>query len=513
MPATRTQNAIRNIAFGSLNRFVTLVLPFVTRTITLYLLGASFLGIGTLFSSILSFLSLTELGLGSAIVYSMYKPIAQNDTVALRALLNFYRKLYRVIGVIILTLGTALLPLVPFLMKGDAPDGINVYVLYYIYLINSVISYFFAGYRQSLLSAHQRVDITNNIATLVNLGVQMGQILALYLTRNFYVYALVPIGGTLVVNLVNSIITKKKYPEIKCEGKISEETKKAIKNKLGGLFGTKLNSIVVHSSDTIVISAFLGLTMTAQYGNYYYIMNAVCGFIMVFYSSLTAGIGNKLVSDSLEENYTLFKNLSFINLWLVGWCSICFLCLYEPFMKLWVGEELKLGVPFVLLMVGYFFIYEVQRTILTFKDAAGLWHKDKMRPYVSMLVNVISNVILVQVMGIYGIVVSTILAFLISVPWANHVLFKYLFKKSSLSNLLYMTKGFLITAVVGAITYGVCMLCGEGIWGVLTRLGICCILPNALFVIFFLRDKEFKYMLHRIKSLIRSKLRRGEERL
>ena len=133
MADSRTKNAVRNIAFGSLNRFVTLVLPFITRTIILYLLGASFLGIGTLFSSILSFLSLAELGLGSAIVYSMYKPIAENDIPAVSALLNFYRNLYRVIGGIILVLGTVLLPAVPFLIKGDAPEGINVYILYYLY--------------------------------------------------------------------------------------------------------------------------------------------------------------------------------------------------------------------------------------------------------------------------------------------------------------------------------------------------------------------------------------------
>ena len=220
--------------------------------------------------------------------------------------------------------------------------------------------------------------------------------------------------------------------------------------------------------------------MTAQYGNYYYIMNAVCGFILIFYSSMTAGIGNKLVTDSLEENYTLFKNLSFINTWLVGWCSICFLCLYEPFMKIWVGEDLQLGMLFVLLMVVYFFIYEIQRTVLTFKDAAGLWHKDKFRPYVSMLVNVVSNLILVQFIGIYGIVVSTILSFFISVPWANHVLFKYLFKKSSVINLLRMAKGLLITVVAGTLTFGVCCCCGEGVLGILARLGICFVLPNII---------------------------------
>lgn len=499
MSNNRTSNAVRNMIFGGVNRFVVLVLPFVTRTIILYLLGASFLGINTLFSSILSFLSLTELGLGSAIVYSMYKPIAENDISLISALLNYYRKLYRIIGAIILVIGTLLVPAVPFLIKGSLPEGINVYILYYLYLINSVISYFFAGYKQSLLTAYQRMDITNNIATVVSIAIQAGQILVLYLTQNFYVYAIVPIVGTIATNFLNAVITKRKFPEIKCVGEISSEAKSGIKKKLSGLFGTKLNSIVVHSSDTIVISAFLGLTMTAQYGNYYYIMNAVSGFVLIFFSSMTAGIGNKLVTDSLEESYSLFKNLSFVNAWIVGWCSVCFLCLFEPFMAIWVGEELQLGLLFVVLLVGYFYIYEIQRTVLAFKDAAGLWNKDKYRPYVSMVVNVVSNLILVNFIGIYGIVVSTILAFLISVPWANQVLFKHLFHKPSVNNIFLILKYLLVTVIIGTITYFVCSFCGDGIGWFIVRMAICVILPNVLFLLCFFKTKEFSYVLQKFK--------------
>lgn len=503
MAQSRTKNAIRNIGFGFANRFVVLILPFITRTIILYLLGASYLGIGTLFSSVLSFLSLTELGLSSAIVHSMYKPIAEKDTDTICALLKFYRKIYRIIGFIILGIGTLLVPAIPFLIKGNPPEGVNIYILFYLYLINSVISYFFSGYKQSLLAAHQRSDIKSNIATFVNIGIQAGQILVLLLTKSLYIYALVPICGTIATNGIIAFITQKKYPEYNCRGNIDDEVKQGIKGKLSGLFGTKLNSIVVHSSDTIIVSAFLGLTMTAQYGNYYYIMNAVCGFIMVFYSSLTAGIGNKLVTDSLEENYTLFKNLSFINAWMVGWCSVCFLCLFEPFMELWVGEDLKLGILFVILLVVYFFIYEIQRTILTFKDAAGLWSKDKFRPYVSMVTNVTLNIVLVQFIGIYGIVASTIFAFMISLPWANRVLFKNLFRKNSIVNLLEILRYLLITAFVACITFALCSLVCDGFWGLIIRIAICIVLPNLLFALVFSRTKEFKFMIKRIKSFVK----------
>ena len=504
MTGSRTKNATRNILFGFVNRLVTLILPFITRTLILTLLGASFLGIGTLFNSILNFLSLAELGVGSAIVYAMYQPIADGDTEKLCALLKYFRKLYRIIGLVILSIGSLLIPFVPFLIKGDSPAGINIYLLYCAYLINSVISYFFAGYRQSLLTAHQRSDIVSNVATITNLLVQFGQIFVLYLTKNFYAYAIVPLVGTLITNTINYYITKRKFPDVGCEGTIDSLTRTQINKKLTGLFGTKLNSIVVHSADIMVISAFLGLTLTAQYGNYYYIMNAVCAFIAIIFSSMTAGIGNKLVTESKERNYELFKNLSFVNGWLVGWCSVCFLCLYEPFMKIWVGEELCLGLPFVICLILYFFVYEIQRTTLTFKDAAGLWSQDKYRPYVSMIINVTSNLILVNFIGIYGIVVSTIIAFVVSLPWANYVLYKYLFHEQAISNIVRMTKCFVITAIACVATFFACYICPDGIWGILSRLGICLILPNFIFYVFWGRKKEFLFL----KQLVASSFKR-----
>ena len=492
MSESRKKKASRNIIWGLGNKLITLVLPFASRTIILYFLGAEFLGVGTLFSSILNFLSLTEMGLGSAIVFYMYKPLAEGDTDRICALLNYYKKLYRVIGLTMLAIGTALLPAVPFLMKSGAPEGINVYILYYIYLLNSVISYFFAGYRSRLLTANQRVDVNTKIATIVNVLVQVTQIVLLILYRNFYVYACVPIAGTLCTNAAYYIITRRMYPDMNPRGSVSLETRGNIKKKISGLVGTKLNSIVVHSADTIVISTFLGLRMTAQYGNYYMIFSAVCGFIGVLFTSITAGIGNKLVTDTMEESFGLFKKLSFLNSWIVCWCSSCFLCLYEPFMELWVGE-LKLGFGFACLMTAYFFIYQIQKTILTFKDAAGLWHADKMRPYVSMTVNLVSNLLLVQFIGIYGIVLSTILAFAISLPWANKVLFDNLFRMNPLTNLVRFLVDFLWTLVIAAVTYLICMVFPFTVWGLLARLAVCCVVPNLLFALKSMRTEELRY--------------------
>lgn len=500
MSESRKRKAARNFVWGACDKLINLVLPFVSRTIILYFLGAEFLGVGTLFSSILSFLSLTELGLGSAIVFYMYEPLALGDTDRICALLNYYKKLYRVIGLAMLTIGTVLLPAVPFLMKSGAPEGINVYILYYIYLLNSVISYLFAGYRSSLLTANQRVDINTKIASIVSILVLGVQIALLILFKNYYVYAFVPIVGTLCTNAAYYLVTRRMYPWITPRGSVSTQTRVNIRKKISGLVGTKLNSIVVHSADTIVISAFIGLRMTAQYGNYYMVFSAVCGFLAVLFSSMTAGIGNKLVTDTMEENYGMFKKLSFLNTWIVCWCSCCFLCLYEPFMELWVGD-LKLGFGFACLMTAYFYIYQIQKTVLTFKDAAGLWHADRLRPYVSMTVNLVSNLLLVQLIGIHGIVVSTILAFSISLPWANKVLFDNLFRVSPLGNLGRIFSDFLWTVLIAAVTYLSCTGFAHTIWGLIGRFGLCCVVPNLLLALKSMKTEEFQYWKEILRSI------------
>ena len=493
----RTKNVTRNILFGTINKIATLLLPFVSRTLMLYLMGTIYLGANTLFSSILNFLSLAELGIGTAITYVMYKPIADNDISSINALMYYFKKLYRIIGSVILVIGFSICPFIKFLIKGESPDNVNIY------FFNTAISYFFSGYRQSLLTAYQRADVRDKIALIITIGVRICELLVIYFTRSLYFYVSVTIVGTLCTNLITAIVTRRMFPEIKCGGEVSKQTREEIKKRLGGLFGTKLNSIVVHQADIIIISAFLGLKLLTQYGNYYYILNAVSGFVMMFFSSMTASIGNKIASDSTENVYALFKKINFLNNWLVGWCSICLLCLYHPFMIIWVKEELTLPILMSILMAAYFYIYQIQRTLLTFKDAGGLWYEDRFRPYISMTVNLISNIVLVQIIGIYGIVVSTILAFFISLPWCNYVVFKHMFHMPPLKNLLKLILNFGITVVIGIITYFICFMLPVSILGVLGRLVVCIIVPNIIFVLLYKKSEEFAYVQSLTQKFVR----------
>lgn len=503
MKIARTKNTVRNILTGSVSRIINIILPFFNRTVILYVMGTKYLGLSSLFTSILSFLSLSELGLGAAMVYSMYKPIARNDDETICALLNLYKRLYRIIGFVVLGLGMALMPFLRQLINDEIPPEINLHLLYFIYLFNSVLSYWLFAYKNALLQAHQRNDVNNVISAVIipaSYAVMLG---ALWLTKNYYAYVIWQPVFTIITNLIRSRYVDRHFPHLKPRGEISSELRRSITKKVAALIGTKLNTVVLNAADNLVMSAFLGLTVIAVYGNYYMIMSSIIGFLGIIYSAMTAGLGNSLQTETVEKNYRDFEKLSFMNSWLVGWCSVCLVCLYQPFMRIWVGEELMFPFYVVLELGLYFYIYQLRKIPVVYKDAAGIWWEDRFRPYVCMVTNVVLNILLVQIIGISGIILSTVFSLCISIPWENYTIFKYVFHRSSRAyyGKLAAYCGSMILG--GLVCFWVCSLFGDGIPALMARAVICVIVPNVIFAALNCRRAEFRLARDMVLRILR----------
>ena len=269
MKIERTKNATRNIAFGTILKIYQILLPFIMRTAMIYFMGVEYLGLNSLFTSILQVLSLAELGVGSALVFSMYKPIVEDDTDMICALMNLYKKYYRIIGLVIAVIGVALTPVIPHLVKSDLPSGMNLYILYYLNLSVTVVSYWLFGYMNSLFEAHQRVDVTSKVMLITNTVMYAAQFAVLYFLRDYYIYLVVALLTQIFTNILTAILSRKMYPQYKARGKLDKEQIKKINRRVRDLFTAKLGAVVVGSVDTLVISAFLGLTDLAIYQNYY----------------------------------------------------------------------------------------------------------------------------------------------------------------------------------------------------------------------------------------------------
>lgn len=492
----RTKNATRNIMWGVVEKLITILMPFICRTVFIRVLGAEYLGLNSLFTSILQVLSISELGIGTAIVFSMYRPIAEDDEASLCALLSFYKKIYKIIGTIILAAGLAILPILTKLINGTYPNEVNIYFIYLIYLFNTVIGYYLFAYKQALFSAYQRNDLLSKLTTFISFLSNTMQIVLLLIAHNYYAYILVVPTATILTNLSSFYLSNKMYPNIQCRGQITAETKESIKKRIIGLFSFKIYGVVFCSVDTIVISSFLGLMPLAIYNNYYYIQTSILGFLVVLTSSITAGIGNKMITNSVEDNYRDFKNFTFANSWITSWCAVCLLCLYQHFIRAWVGENYLFPFFTMYLMVIYFFLPRLTSMTYTYREAAGLWWEDRFRPLVSTAVNLILNILLVKSIGMNGVIISTLVCTIfINVPWGSYILFKKYFKRSVREYFGQLFYYLVITNLAGFVTLWICNLLPETGWIILfMKLFICCIVPNVIFFTFYRKREEFKYV-------------------
>lgn len=504
MKIAKTNRAVKNIVFGSINKIVTIFFPFIIRTIIIRYLGTEYVGLNSLFSAILNVLNFAELGIGSAIVFSMYKPIAHDDKQTINALLNLYKKVYKICGIIVLVCGLAVMPFLPNLINGDYPADINLYILYSIYLLNTVIGYFFFAYKASLLSAHQRNDVSSNINTIVMTVIYLCQIIVLALFKNYYVYIIFLPLSTLVSNIYIAIVTKKMFPEYKEQGEIDKESKKIIKKQVAGLVNSKVCNIVQGSIDSICISAFWGLATLGMYNNYFYIISSIQGFFTVFYNSLLAGIGNAIETESVEFNQNLFNKIYFVYAWITGFCATCFICLFQPFIRVWVGANNLLPFTVMLCLVIQFYVGQMNSVVILYKEAKGLWWEDKFRPLFVSLFNLVGTIIAGKFMFLEGVVIATFMSqVLISTPFSTHILYKSYFKKGEIKYYLKHFVYLIVCAGSTALTYYICSLISlPDIWQCIVNLLICLVVPNLIYLALSFKTTEFKGVVEMGKKYI-----------
>lgn len=510
MQINKTDNAVRNIFFGIIQKTVNISMSFITRTVMIETLGANYLGLNSLFTSVLQVLNLAELGVGSAMIFSMYKPIAEDDKETICALMKLYRVYYRIIGLLILVAGLGITPFIPMLIKKDIPHGVNIYILYVMNLGSTVLSYWLFAYKKSILYAYQRNDVIDRTSAIVICVQQVIQVFVLFLFRNYYYYLMIVLGAQAAKNVMNAFVVSRMFPEYEAKGTLSAEKVKTINQRVKDLFTAKLGNTVVSAADAIVISSFMGLTALAVYNNYYYIMNAVITFVFMIFTACGAGIGNSLVTESLEKNYYNFKTLTFIISWISGFCVSCLYSLYQPFMKIWVGEGLMFTQSVVLLFCIYFYLYILCGVFSTYKDSAGIWHQDRFRPLAGAIVNLILNLAFVGKYGIYAILLSTIVSYLaVNIPWLIYNVFHVLFRRDAGEYIRTVLSYTVISLMVCVITACVCSLVKiEGIEGLLCKGFLCMVVPNILFLFIYRKYREFKNCLCIIGRIIRRKVLR-----
>lgn len=502
----RIENTKKNLSWGIANRILLILLPFLARTVIIYLLGLEYAGLDGLFTSILTVLNLTELGLGSAIAYSMYKPVAENKVDEVCSLLNFYRKCFRVLAIVILIVGLLLVPVIPYMTKGEVPNGINLQILYLFFLGNTVCTYLFFAYRSVILKVNLRMDVQSKITSLTSVLRYILQILVLVITHNYYYYAVVLICGTVLNNLLTAYYSKKLFPQYICYGHVSKDKLNAIWLNVKGLFAQRIGSVVLISVDSIVISAFLGLRTLSIYQNYMLIINAVASLIGVYQDTLIPAIGNSVVTEGREKNYKDFTVFNFILFWIVTVCSSALVGLYQPFISVWVGADKLLSNSYIPLLGMYFFFHHFGDISYIYKSATGIWWEGRKVPIVAAIVNLVLNIVLVQMIGLPGVFISTIvsLIFVYSL-WGWTYIFQFYFRLQGSYKTFIITQGWhTICAIICiGLTYFLCLnIHGNYIVQLFVNAFICLSVSCGVILLFHFRRYEYKVTKDFIKSII-----------
>ncbi len=508
MKESRTTNVIKNAKVASIAQFINIILNFVSRTIFINMLGNEYLGINGLFTNILTVLSFAELGIGNAIIYSMYKPIAENDENKIKALMNFYKKAYFTIGVIVAIVGLCVIPFFDFIIK-DVPDiKENIILIYILFLANTSLSYFFT-YKKSIISGHQKEYIINYYKLFFTIIQTIFQMLILLFTKNYILYLIIQIICTFLNNFAVSKKADKMYDYIKYKNKneLDKKEKKEIFNNVKSLTLYKFGSVILNGTDNILISSMLGVTVVGIYSNYTLIINAILSIISQILNVFTASVGNLNAIGTKKQKEKVLYELFFISVLIYGFCGGALFILLNPFIKIWLGEEYLLSIGIVISIVLHFYINGIQFAPFTYRNTMGLFNKGKYSPIVAAIINIVLSIILGKYIGLMGILLATSISRLLTTTWVDpYLIYKYKID-GKVSD--YFKKYILYTIIV-IINIFICYILTSfikdtGILAIILKAIIYTLASIIMYLLFFHRTQEFKDLVERIKNIITKK--------
>lgn len=524
---TRTQNSVLNFITGTFSSLLVILLNFITRSVFIRFLGTDYLGIEGLFANILSMLSLTELGFGTAIVFRLYKPIEENDRHRILVLMKLYRQVYRVVGAVIMVLGLCLIPLLPVLIKDYerlSQLGLNAVVIFLIYLFNSASSYWFFAYKTAFVQATQKSYLLTVVGYVVSIGNNLAQILVLVLTKNFILYILVQVIFSVLRNFIYALICDKRHPYLKekTKDRVSKAEMRDFFKDCSALLLYRASNVIIGGSDNIVLSALLGLTPVGLYANYVSLKNSLQTLLYNFLSSIQASLGSLYTTGNLAWSRLIFRVVNFVTVWLFGIGAIGFAVLANDFITLWIGSGFvvtswttgaaTIATPVALLIGIETYVTGQKYYCGSFRNAMGLFQEMKYRPLFSVIVNLFFSLLLVPRIGIAGCVVSTIIAAVtVNLIVDPIIIHKHALKQSPtryfLKNLLYK----LVTAAAGLLSWWVCGLIPlTGVVGFLVHGCVCVLIPSAVFSLCFFRLQEFRFLVSTVKTLLSGKKEKPE---
>ena len=504
----RTENSLKNIFSSFASNIILNIIKFVCRIIFVKIIGELYLGVNGLLSNVLGLLSLAELGIGTAINYSLYKPVADNDKQKIKSLMKFYKKAYHIIAIVVLIIGLILLPFLPFFIK-DTKGIENLNIIYLIFLFNQAIGYLYS-YKRTLIIADQKSYKLVPFTVLFNFIVNVFQIIFLFLTKNYIVYLLIQSIFIVIENITINNYINKQYPFIKNMDNVKNIDNKElekIKKNVKALMFHKVGSYAVNSTDNLIISKFIGIREVGYYSNYSSLIMIISGFIYTFISNITASFGNLIVKEKPKKRLKVFEEMNFIYYIMYGISTVCFLNLFNPFIGFVYGERFVLSTACVYLITINYYLLGMTNITGLVQSAAGLYDNDKFVPLIQATVNLVISIVLGIKLGLVGVFIGTLVSTMLPLTIKPIIIYRHVFEISPIRYLKDSIKQIIVLSLSIILSFLVLkyFIVKNIILKLTINLIVSLIIPSILILLAYGKSEVYNSTLSRIKYLISSK--------
>lgn len=500
----RFKSSARNATTAAVTSIVMGVVSFIERMVFNQCFISDYLGFYSLFKNIISIIAVAELGLSTAIAYSLYAPLAEDNFEEVNVIMHLFQKVYRIMGTIILAAGLAVTPFMRYFVRTEV-DISYVQICFVIFLLGTVSEYFFY-YKSIIFSASQREYVNTLLTNICWTMMYAIQIAASILTHSFLVYSLLILTFTLIRCTVVNILARKKFPFLskKPTRKIANESRDKILSNVKGLIADRLGGVLINSSDSLLISAMIGSSILGLYSNYQMITKGILGFTRILPNAITASLGNMGAvedSNSMEDGYKAI-DLSFYLIY--GVLAIVLFNIINPIIQLFFGASRVLPFTTALIMSVLFYIQNIKSLYYTYKSSLGLYWYDRFRPLISGATNLIVSIILAKILGLDGILLGTIISYVVIDLWVEPmIIFHHGFHKSSHRYIAAtMMRLAFVTGMMLATWQLTDLITVSGIFGIIAKLVLSLVITVAVFALIYCRNKYVKQSVKAVRRFI-----------
>lgn len=504
---SRTEHSARNATVSMFARIIAILMGFITRVVFTHTLSEDYVGVNGLFTDILNVLALSELGIGTAITYALYKPISEKDIEKQKSIMLLFKNLYSTIAVIILAAGLVVIFFFDFLFKTQ-PQVDNLILLYLIYLANSVVSYLFV-YKRTLIEAYQLGYIGVLYHTFFLVLQNILQILILCTTHNFLLFAIIMLSCTLTNNIIVSNKANKMYLFLKEKEvkPLEKEEKSSIKKNIKAMLMHKIGNVAVTNTDNLLLSSLVGIVSVAIYSNYFLVIGSIRQVLNQAFQGITASVGNLGVEEGKEKIKSIFDTSFFIGQWMFGFATIALYEVLTPFVELSFGSQYVFSKSVTFVLCLNFYLTGMRQATLVFRDSLGLFWFDRYKSLFEAVINLVVSLILGYHLGVIGIFLGTLISTITTSLWVEpYMLYKHRLKAPVHVYFIKYAGYAVVTFMTWAVTEVVCSyISGSVLVQFILRLVTCLIIPNTIYLLFYLNNKEFRFFIQKLKEVVRRK--------